>query len=117
MPVRVECTTPGLEENWLEVAEVWTRRESKAFVTLNGPDFVALWQAKVTACHLTRADGNIIADPHQIHEQVDDLDLRLVRFVATAPLEVLAYLVALGEANKRLSFVGGEAVTTKTPPT
>ena len=116
MPIRVECTTPGLEANWLEVSDAWTRRESKEFTSLQGPPFIAMWQQKVTGCHLVTGEM-VIDDPHQVHDQLDDLDLRLMRFVTTAPLEVLTYLVMLGEANKRLSLVGGEVVTTKNTPT
>lgn len=116
MPIRVECSTAGLEANWVEVDEAWTRGELRDYTTLKGDAFVALWRRKVTGCHLVAQDGVVIDEPERVHELLDGLDLRLVRFVTAAPLEATDYLLGLGEVNKRLSFAGGEvAGMTRTP--
>ena len=113
MPIRVECSTPGLEENWIEVDEVWTRRELREYMSLKGEPFIALWQRKVTACHLVTGDV-VVDEPAQVHGLLDELDLRLTRFVTEAVLEATDYLLSLGEVNKRLSLPGvGEAAMTK----
>lgn len=116
--LRVECTTPGLEGNWLEVTEVWTAAEAKNFFKLKGPEFIKLWRQKVLGCHLETGDL-VIDDPQQVHDLADNLDVRLVRgFINEAPATVLDHLLSLGEANKRLLLPGaGAAVKTETAPT
>lgn len=119
MPIRVESVVEELEANWLDVSEHWTRKELLEYVSIPIPLMPAsdLWARKVTACHLVSGE-RVIDDPAMLKEVYDDLDLRLVRFVATAPLEVTGYLLALGEASKRLSCNGVEvAAPTKMTPT
>lgn len=115
MPIRVECSTPGLEENWIEVAEVWTRKELSEFLTLRGDPFTALFARKVTACHLVTADGTVITDPAAALAARDDFDLRLVRFPTAAVLEATDHLLSLGEANKQLSSAGAGVAARTTP--
>lgn len=115
MPIRVECSTPGLEENWIEVAEVWTQDELREFLTLRGEPFVAIFARKVTACHLVTPDGTVITDPAAVLENRGKFDLRLVRFPTTAVLEATDHLLTLGEANKRLSSAGAGVAARTTP--
>lgn len=116
MPVRVECTTPGMEDNWIEVTDFWTRRELADYVEKSDDEFRNLWRKKVTACHLVTGDL-VIDDPALVHDQIDGLDIRLMRFLTGAVLEATNYLLSLGEANKRLSFGAGVAAkTTQTVP-
>lgn len=114
MPVRVECTTPGLDMCWIQVVDVWTRKELQEYATAKGEPFVALWQRKVEAVHLVTVAGDVITEPTEVHTRLDELDLRLISFVTSAVLEATDYLLGLGEVNKRLSFAGGEAARTKT---
>lgn len=113
MPVRVSCSTEGLEENWVEVSDRWTRKELVDFLTLKGQPFLDMFAAKVTACHLVRADGTVLDDPANVLLRRDDLDLRLFRFPVSAVLEATDYLLGLGEANKLLS-PGGAGLAAKT---
>jgi hypothetical protein len=106
MPIRVECTTEGLEANWIEVDDVWTRRELQAFITLQGEAYWALWARKVTACHLPLAGGDAIEHPAQVVAAQDDLDIRLLRWLASAVLLATQTLLNLGEASARLSSDG-----------
>lgn len=118
MAIRIECTTPGLEANWVEVDEVWTRRELQAFTRLAGDEYWALWARKVTACHLVLADGAVVEDPTALSARLDDLDIRLLRWLASAVLTATQYLLNLGETSARLSLNGvGVAVPTMTPTT
>jgi hypothetical protein len=48
MTIRVECSTPGLEGNWIEVDDIWTRKELQAFVSLQSEAYWTLWGRKVT---------------------------------------------------------------------
>lgn len=115
MPIRVECSTPGLEQNWLEVSEVWTAKELSAFLTLRGEPFTALFAAKVTDCHMVTAAGTVLTDPAAVLAARDEFDLRLVRFPTTAVLEATDHLLTLGEANKRLSSAGAGVAARTTP--
>jgi hypothetical protein len=108
-----------LEGNWVEVDEVWTRREYNEFVKLRGDAYWTLWARKVVACRVELADGGVIDDPAALDEAlVSELDLRLLRWLSTAVLTATAYLLNLGEASARLSLDGvGVAVQKKTNPT
>lgn len=118
MGIRVECTTPGLEGNWIEVDDVWTRKELQAFVSLQGEGFWALWGRKVMACHLVLADGGVVSDPAAVGLVLDDLDLRLLRWLSNGVLTATQYLLNLGEGSARLLLDGvGVAVPTGKNPT
>lgn len=118
MAIRVACDTPGLEANWVEVDEVWTRKELQAFVSLDGDEYWALWGRKVVACHIELVEGGIMDDPAEVRLVLDDLDLRLLRWLSNAVLTATQYLLNLGEGSARLLSNGvGVAVPTKTPTT
>ncbi len=118
MPVRVECSTPGLEANWVEFSDVWTRRDLREYFAIKGEGFRRLWLRKVTAIHLVTPDGEEITDPTQVHERLDDLDLRMISFPFDAGVDAIAHLLTLGERARRLSSGGDVAapMTTTTPP-
>lgn len=109
MAIRVECTTEGLEECWLEVDEVWSRRELRQYTQeLKGAPFIELWRRKVTGCYLLTGTGEAITNPLEVHDRVDDLDVRLLGFVSQGPNAVTEHLLVLGEVNKRLSLPGAD---------
>lgn len=115
MTIRVECSTEGLESNWIEVSDVWTRAELRDYTSLKGELFVELWRRKVTAVNLVTAAGEVINDPAAVHDRLDDFDLRLLGFITAALIEAISYLLVLGELNKRLSSPGtGIVARTKT---
>ena len=117
MPIRVECSTPGLETNWIAVDDVWTRRELGEYLTAKDDAFMAIWLRKVVGCQVATAAGEVLTDPAELMARRDDLDLRLVRFLTAAVLEATDHLLTLGEANKRLSLPGGDiAAKTTLPP-
>lgn len=118
MAIRVECSTPGLEANWIEVDDVWTRKELQAFVSLVGEEYWALWGRKVVLCHLVLPDGGVVDDPMQVGLVADDVDLRLLRWLSSAVLTATQYLLNLGEVSARLLLGGvGVAVPTRKNPT
>jgi len=107
-----------LEANWVEVDEVWKRRELQAFVTLQGEAFWALWGRKVTACHVESVDGGVVVAPVDVPQVLDNLDVRLLRWLPSAVLTATGWLLNLGEKSARLLLSGvGVAVPTKTPTT
>ena len=115
MAIRVECSTPGLEANWIEVDEVWTRKELREFVTLRGAAFLELWVRKVTACHIELPyGGGIVDDPAAVPAVHDELDVRLLGWLSAAVLLATEHILSLGEASARLSLDGvGVAVRTE----
>lgn len=106
MAIRVECATPGLEANWIEVDEVWTRKELQAFVSLQGEAYWALWGRKVTDCYIALHDNGAIDDPAMMGLLLDELDLRLLRWLSSAVLMATNHLLSLGEASALLSLDG-----------
>jgi hypothetical protein len=118
MPIRVECSTPGLEANWLEVDEVWTRRELREFVTLRGAPFLELWTRKVTACHIELPHGSVVIDDPAAAALIhDELDVRLLGWLSSAVLVATEHILSLGEASARLSFNGVGVAVPKMNPT
>jgi len=116
MPLRVECTTPGLEANWIEVDEVWAWKEFHAFTRLSGDEYWRLWGRKVTACHVELVDGGAVTDPTAVQVALDGMDMRLVRWLPSAVLTATSHLLNLGEGSARLLSNGvGVAVPTKRP--
>lgn len=109
MAIRVECATPGLKANWIEVDEVWTRKELQAFVALQGEAYWALWGRKVTACHVELVEGGVLDDPAAVQQVLDDVDLRLLRWLPSAVLMATNHLLRLGEGSALLLLDGVEA--------
>lgn len=118
MPIRVECTTPGLEDCYVDVSERWTRADIEAI--FRPADFPAVWYRRVTACALACADGvmltapaDVVAADGTLHPE---LDVRLLRFPEAAIILAVDQIGALGKANARLSSGGSGRATTAMPP-
>ena len=114
MAILVECTTPGLEANWIEVDEVWTRKELQAFLALRGDAYWELWGRKVTACHVELVDGGVLNVPTAVQQVLGDLDIRLLRWLTAAVLMATNHLLDLGEASALLSLNGVGMAATRT---
>lgn len=120
MPIRIDCTTPGLEDCYIEVSERWTRGDVEAI--FRPADFPAVWRRRVVGCVLARADGDPLTDPAVVVEADGklhpDLDWRLRLFPEAAMVVAVDQLARLGKANARLSSGGsGRAETTMLPET
>jgi hypothetical protein len=118
MPVyRLEYAGSG---NWIELADVWTRKEMRDFyqAALSGDDerTFALLRAKLTAVHIYTVDGGIVESADALIECMDDLDVRIVRWLATGIMQMLQENMSLGEAKRRLLYDGIE-VAAKKPTT
>lgn len=70
-----------------------------------------------TISHIEEAgDGGVVNDPTAVRAALDDLDIRLLRWLTSAVLTATQYLLNLGEGSARLSLSGvGVAVPTKNP--
>lgn len=122
MNIRLECTAAGLENNWIEIADVWARAELRAWRTaalqMDEEALYGLMRQKIVKAHVHTVDGDLLATADDLVARLDDLDVRISRWLGTSIDSVLKELLLLGEASKRLLFDGVDvAATTKTTPT
>lgn len=116
MPLRYHCSLEGLEENWVDVSDVWTRKEMRDWVaTQNIEEIIEFWHKKIVACHIETLGGEPITDPALITmELVDDaLDVRIVDFLSGVLSWACVHIKSLGLASGRLSSDTSEKKTTK----
>ncbi|GIV82786.1 MAG: hypothetical protein KatS3mg051_2140 [Anaerolineae bacterium] len=118
MARRYYCDIEGLEENWVEVDERWTRRE---FDQLFEPEYNEQWldwlHRKVVACHI-RAGDVVLDDPGELTEEaLLDADLRLWGFLGGVLIRAAVDLRNLGNVSGRLwsATSGAAATATKGP--
>lgn len=121
MQIRIECTLPALAGNWVDLSDVWTRGEVRAWYAgaLAGKDEVTfpLLAQKLVGVHLHLADGTLVEDAATLFERIDELDMRLVRWLSLGVMDALKELMALGEGRRRLLFDGVEIAVAAMKPT
>ena len=119
MLIRIECTIDGLTGNWVDLSDVWSRAEMREWYAgaLAGADGVTLpiLQRKLTGVHVRLVDGTLVEDAATLIECLDELDVRLVRWLSSGVMTALQEMMALGEARRRLLFDGVEVAAKKTP--
>ncbi len=104
MPVRIECTAPGLEANWLDVADKWTQRDVERLVEVTDEAFYELMRAKVVGCNIVLETGEAITDPQAITSAAMlDADVVLLAWFGRALPLAVAQRRLLGNASARLS--------------
>jgi len=103
--MRVECTVVGYEDNYIDVADRWTRSEYRALTAIGNIDDYLVWfHDKVTGCKLSVADEHV-TDPQAVTVAVlDEMDLVLTGFVEQALFRACTNLRNLGNASGRVSF-------------
>jgi hypothetical protein len=114
MPIRIECAAPGLEANWLDVADKWTQRDVERLVEATDEAFYELMRAKVVACNIELETGEAITDPaHITSGRMMDADVVLLGWVGRALPLAVAQRRLLGNASARLSSnANGRTMTT-----
>lgn len=110
--MRFHCTVPGLENNWVEVDERWTRKELGEMndaTTVEG--FVGWLAKKLTACHIETVYGDPITDPATLTPELIDerVDVRLYDFLGRVLVQAGAALRSIGPFSGRLSSASPEA--------
>lgn len=114
--IRLEGTD-DLAGNWIDLSDQWTRAEMRNWYagSLAGND--AVWlpvlKSKLVGVHLHLADGTLIEDAATFVEKIDDLDIRLVRWLSSGVMAATQELLHLGERQKRLLFAGVEVAAPK----
>ena len=116
MPIRIECAAPGLEANWLDVADKWTQRDVERLIRVEDEAFYELMREKVTACHIELETGETITDPQAITtDAMLDVDVALLSWIGRGLPLAVAQRRVLGNASARLSLPGnGRPMTTTT---
>jgi hypothetical protein len=102
---RYECSAEGFEANWVEVADRWTRREVETiYATAVDQEYVALLQAKTTACHIVLSDGSVIDDVQTLtYDLLLDADEIVLGWLGGVLPAAIARRRILGNASVRLS--------------
>lgn len=118
--IRLEATGE-MAGNWLDLSDAWTRAEMRDWYAgaLTGKDkaWLPILERKLVGVHVHLADGTLVEDAATFTARLDDLDMRLVRWLSAGVMAALQELLHLGEAQKRLLFAGVEvAAPKKTTP-
>jgi hypothetical protein len=107
--MKYTCDLPELKECFIELSDSWTRKEVRSFWEFEGPAYLALVLSKLTAVHLVRPGQEPITEPVEFSAAVlDELDMRLVRWVSSVPVKHVSELGSLGEACGRRLFASTE---------
>jgi len=118
MTLRYECGIEELSANWVEVSEIWTRREMVELTETQAIEVIeAFWRKKIVACHIVTIDGDAVTDPALLTAELADesLDARLCDFLGYVLMQACAHIRSLGPLSGRLSSGGVEKKTTPTP--
>lgn len=104
--MRIECTEPGFEQNWVEVSERWTRRETANLWAVAGEELFAIIREKTTACHVVPVVGDPITDPQLLTpENLMDCDETVLSFLGGALTRTIAERRRIGNFSGRPSSV------------
>ncbi len=103
--MRVECSIEGLTDNFIDVADDWTRGEYRQLSNVTDLEEYLVWfRRKVTGVKLTTATGEYITDPQAVTmDTLDTMSLQLTGFVERALYQACNHLRALGNASGRAS--------------
>ena len=108
--MRFICNIAGLEQNWVEFSDVWTRREDTDLFSLPEQEgFSKYFARKCTACHIEQVGGEPITDPAQLtYDGLNDVDLRVFGFLAGSIYIACRSSQRLGNASALLSTATSE---------
>ena len=105
MPVRIICDAPGLEANWVDVADRWTQREIAEMNSAADDAFFDILRRKVAACNVVVTDTLTITDPAQLRVDVlMDADVMLMGWLGRVLPLAVAQRRYLGSRSARLSL-------------
>lgn len=100
MPKRFECEEAP--DNWIELDDVWSRREVRVFWQASGQGYIDLLQRKIVACNLVTVDGAVLANANDWTEEVlDDLPYTVFIWLTTVVPGLVMEIQDLGEAQRR----------------
>lgn len=111
MTLHYDCNLEDLAENWVEISEVWTRKEMKSLADTNEIETIRdFWYNKFTGCHIVTLDGTEIVDPRDLTLEIieEQLDSRLCDFLGYVLMQACAHLRTLGPLSGQLLSDGVE---------
>lgn len=111
MSLRYVCPIEDYPDDFIEVSEAWTRGEYRTFwQSEDGAAVLAVWAAKLVACHLSRPQGEALTDPKTISEEtIDSLDMRVFLWVQGAMLQAATEVSRLGKDAQRALWPTSDA--------
>ena len=105
MSIRIECSAPGFTDNWVEMPDVWTRRDTVEMNAAQGEAFWELLRRRMLGCHLVMATGTVLDTPAAVTvDAIQDADELLLAWLGNTMPIALARRRALGEASARVSL-------------
>lgn len=102
--MRLTCTVEGLEGNWVEMLETWTRADWQRLQEATVEDALALLCEKATACHIDAGDGKWVEKPDELKAAFESeaMDLALYGFLIAVPGAAMGIRRSLGNRSARL---------------
>ncbi len=115
--MRFTCSIEGLEANWIEFDDVWTRNEGQELLGDNNEAAIDKFIArKCTGCYIEQVDGPAQTDPQKLTwEWMGDIDVRVHRFVVRSLFASYTESMQLGNASARRSSNGVVPAMTTAP--
>lgn len=121
--MRYECDIAGLESDYIELSDSWSRAEVRAFWAMtsrDGADYGALMRRKLIALHLTCVDAEPLTTVEQFTEDnLEMLDMRAFQWLSFVPVAHVTRLGTLGETTRLRLFgnAGESAAQVNNSPT
>jgi hypothetical protein len=120
--MRYQCDIPGLENNFVEFSDAWSRAQRRALRQLNGDTWLQLLAGNVIAIHLDCPDGEPLTTLEGVtNEMFEAVDMRVWDWFQFVPIAHVHNLDNLGETSgRRLLGMNGESAaqpTTSPTPT
>lgn len=114
--MRYQCDIPGLEHNFVEFSDSWSRAQRLAVRKATGDEWLTLLAKKITAMHMDCPDQEPLTTLEGVtNEAFQAIDTRVWDWFGWVPAAHFNYLDSLGEGSgRRLLGVKGESAATPT---
>lgn len=110
--MRMQCRVEGLEHNYIDVSDVWTRRDLRRLAEADGDEWVDIAREKLVTCHIDVVGGAAIEQPADLTiDALDSMDLRIVGWLGAALPYACSELRQLGFRSAVLSSGGNGTAT------
>jgi hypothetical protein len=104
--MKYSCDIEGLEHNYIELSDVWSRKQATEFLTADSDKYLALLKAKIIALSLDCVEGPPVTSAEDLTDDaLDDLDMRVFHWLKIIPRGHVQNVLNLGEASGRRSYV------------
>lgn len=99
------CSIEGLEDNYIDFSDKWTRAEVKRVESGQWADdveFFAFIGSKSNGIHIVSEDGTEATSVDDLTDEfLDGCDARLAGFISSAPIHAARNLTSLGNWSAR----------------